>query len=143
MGSRCTRPEALGLALRRPRADDPDPMDRRTRNLFVLALALLVIATGGMAVLLNGAGASSGSATAPSIVGVIVGVRSEGLDKVRAFSLRAADGSIVEFTIGALENGASFPPGHLVEHQATAQPVRVWYQTDGATRVAIRLEDAP
>lgn len=118
-------------------------MDRRTRNLFALALALLILASGGVAILLGGATSSSGSATAPSVVGVIVGVRSEGLDKVRGFDLRTADGSIDQFTIGILENGTAFPPGHLVEHQATAQPVRVWYQTDGATKVAIRLEDAP
>ena len=118
-------------------------MDRRTRNLFVFALALLIVVSGGVAILLGTATTSNRSATAPSIVGVIVGVRSEGLDKVRGFDLRTADGSIDPFTIGILENGAVFPPGHLVEHQATAQPVRVWYQTDGATRVAIRLEDAP
>jgi hypothetical protein len=118
-------------------------MDRRTRNLFVVALALVLLASGGAAILLSGSGPSNGSATAPSVVGVIVGVQSEGLDKVRGFTLRVADGTIEEYTIGALENGAAFPPGHLVEHQATAQKVRVWYQTDGPTRVAIRLEDAP
>lgn len=118
-------------------------MDRRTRNLFALALALLILVSAAVAILLGGASTSNGSATAPSVVGVIVGVRSEGLDKVRGFDLRTADGSIAQFTIGTLENGAVFPPGHLVEHQATAQAVRVWYQTDGTTRVAIRLEDAP
>ena len=62
------------------------------------------------------------------MTGVIVGVDSEGLDQVRGFSLRTDDGVTLAFTIGALENGAAFPPGHLVEHQATAQPVRVWYR---------------
>jgi hypothetical protein len=118
-------------------------MDRRTRSLFVLALALVLLASGGAAILLSGPVASNGSATAPSVVGVIVGVRSEGLDKVRGFTLRMADGTIEDYTIGTLENGAAFPPGHLVEHQATAQRVRVWYQADGPSRVAIRLEDAP
>ncbi len=120
-------------------------MDRRTRNLFALALVLVIAATGGAAILLSGAGADStgGSATAPSVVGVIVGVDSEGLDKVRGFTVRTADGTSVAFTIGVLENGAAFPPGHLVEHQATALPVRVWYRTEGEARVAIRIEDAP
>ena len=53
-----------------------------------------------------------------------------------------AIGASVEFEIGDLENGAEFPPGHLVEHQATAQPVRVWYRTEGDAKVAVRLEDA-
>lgn len=120
-------------------------MDRRTRNLFALALVLVIAATGGAAILLGGGGGNpdGGSANAPSVIGVIVGVDSEGLDKVRGFRVRTADGATVAFTIGTLENGVTFPPGHLVEHQATAQPVRVWYRTEGDTRVAIRLEDAP
>ena len=48
----------------------------------------------------------------------------------------------VQFAIGNLENGAQFPPGHLVEHQSTAQPIRVWYRTQDGVKVAIRLEDA-
>jgi hypothetical protein len=74
---------------------------------------------------------------------VIVGVESEGIDKVREFTLRTDDGALVAFTIGNLENGGTFPAGHLVEHQATAQKVRVWYNMEGETRVAVRLEDAP
>jgi hypothetical protein len=117
-------------------------VDPRTRNLFLLALGLVVAATAGAALLLNGQG-SLRSASAPSVDGVIVGVQSEGLDRVRGFTLRTAAGETDAFTIGTLENPTAFPPGHLVEHQATAQPVRVWYLVDGSTRVAIRLEDAP
>ena len=69
--------------------------------------------------------------------------RSEGLDRVNGFDLRTIDQGTLAFTLGDLENGAEFPPGHLVEHQATAQPVRVWYRTEGGDRVAVRLEDAP
>ena len=47
-----------------------------------------------------------------------------------------------DFDLSRLENGAEFPPGHLVEHQATAERVRVWYREDGGVRLAIRLEDA-
>jgi len=120
-------------------------MDRPTRILFALALVLVIAATGGAAMLLSGSGTApaSGSADAPSVVGVIVGVESEGLDRVRGFSVRTVDGTTIVFTIGVLENAAAFPPGHLAEHQATAQAVRVWYRTDGDTKVAIRLEDAP
>lgn len=118
-------------------------MDRRTRNLFALALVLVIVATGGAAILLGGGPGTPESATAPFVDGVVVGVESEGLDRVRGFSLRTADGSTLPFTLGALENGAAFPPGHLAEHQATAQRVRVWYRDDGSTRVALRLEDAP
>ena len=108
----------------------------------MLALVLVVAASAGAALLLNGQGTLP-SASAPSVDGVIVGVDSEGLDRVRGFTLRTATGATEVFTIGTLENPAAFPPGHLVEHQATAQPVRVWYRTEGSTMVAIRLEDAP
>ena len=81
-------------------------------------------------------------ANATAVVGVIVGVESAGLDKVRGFNLRTTDQGTLVFVIGDLENGAEFPPGHLVEHQATAQPVRVWYRTKDGEKVAIRLDDA-
>jgi hypothetical protein len=119
-------------------------MDRRTRDLFALAFVAVVVLAGAAAFLLGGTslrdpGAPPGATAA---VGVIVGVQSEGLDRVSGFSLRTIDQGTLDFTIGDLENGAEFPPGHLVEHQATAQPVRVWYRTDGSTKIAIRLEDA-
>jgi hypothetical protein len=119
-------------------------MDRRTRNLFALALVAVVVFTGAAALLLGGAtlrdpGAPADATTA---VGVIVGVQSQGLDRVTGFTLRTTDQGSLVFVIGALENGTEFPPGHLVEHQATAQPVRVWYRIEGGSKVAIRLEDA-
>jgi hypothetical protein len=119
-------------------------LDRRTRSLFALALGAIVLLTAGAAFLLGGTsnpdpGAPAG---ARSIVGVIVGVDARSLTDVRGFTLRTTDGVTTVFDLGALENGAEFPPGHLVEHQATAQPVRVWYRTDGGRKLAIRLEDA-
>ena len=118
-------------------------MDRRTRNLFALVFGALVVVTGAAALLLGGSARDPGPpADATAIVGVIVGVESAGLDKVTGFTLRTTDQGSVVFVIGALENGAQFPPGHLVEHQATAQPVRVWYRTQDGAKVAIRLEDA-
>jgi hypothetical protein len=116
-------------------------MDRRTRNVFVIGLLVLVAASGVAAYALSAV--PGGKSVAESISGVIVGVESEGLDQVRGFDLRAWDGTIVSFVVGDLENGATFPPGHLVEHQATGQPVTVSYVIEGAMRVAIRIEDAP
>jgi len=110
---------------------------------FVIGMLALVVGLGGAAMLLGGVTRDGvTSANAPSVVGVIVGIESEGLDRVRGFSLRADDGATLAFTLGNLENGAAFPPGHLAEHQATAQPVRVWYVEEGGARVAIRIDDA-
>ena len=119
-------------------------MDRRTRNLFLAALVVVIAVTGAAAFLLGGTAVRDPEAPpgAESAVGVIVRVESGGLDKVTGFDLRTSDQETVSFVIGDLENGAEFPPGHLVEHQATAQPVRIWYRTEGGERVAVRLEDA-
>ena len=120
-------------------------MDGRTRNLFVAALVAILVLGIGAAVLLgaNGSGGTAEPSGTEPIVGVIVGVDSAGLDKVSGFTLRTGTGQSLSFDLRALENGAQFAPGHLVEHQATGQPVRVWYRTADGVRLAIRLEDAP
>jgi hypothetical protein len=119
-------------------------VDSRTRKLFVLVFVAVVAVTGAAAVLLGSTSLRDPGAPAntTAVVGVIVGVQSEGLGHVKGFTLRTTDQGSLAFVIGDLENGSEFPPGHLVEHQATAQPIRVWYRTESGTKVAIRLEDA-
>lgn len=119
-------------------------MDRRTRNLFALALIGFVVLVGTAAIVLSGTGFRDpdGPKDATSVVGVVVGVDATSLAAVTGIRLRTTDGATLEFRIGQLENGAEFPPGHLVEHQATAAPVRVWYRMEGSVRVAVRIEDA-
>ena len=120
-------------------------MDRTTRNLFAVALVVVIAVTGGAALILSGSattdpGAPPGTTDA---VGVIVAVDSAGLGDVRGFTLREAGGALLEFSLEALENGDEFAPGHLVEHQATAERVRVWYREEGGRRLAILVLDAP
>jgi hypothetical protein len=112
--------------------------------MFAIALAGVLALTAVAAILLGGTGLRDPDAPpgAEMLVGVIVGVQAASLTDVQGFSLRTADATSVAFTIGDLENGTEFPPGHLVEHQATAQPVRVWYRTEDGVKVAIRIEDA-
>ena len=125
-------------------------MDPRTRNAFVLAIMFVVGVTAAAAGALllagqaeRGSGPSRGSPTdAQQVVGVIVAVDSAGLTNVRGFTLRANGDTDMLFALDQLENGAEFPPGHLVEHQAAASPIRVWYRTEGGVNHAIRLEDA-
>ena len=140
------RPVAPGRAPSPPARQRPDTrsVDRRTRNLFLAALVVVIGLTAAAAFLLGGSAIRDPDAPpgAQAAVGVIVGVDSEGLDKVKGFELRTTDQGTFVFKLGDLDNGAEFPPGHLVEHQATAQPVRVWYRTEDGVRVAIRLEDA-
>lgn len=108
-------------------------------------LVVVIALTGGAALILGGG--SPGSIASPppqttEVVGVIVAVDARGLDDVRGFTLRREGGEQLEFSLAALENATQFPPGHLAEHQATAEPVRVWYREEGGVHQAIRLEDA-
>ena len=119
-------------------------MDRRTRNLFVAAFVLFVAVVGGASIMLGTT--EIRDPTAPSgataAVGVITHIDSASLGDVTAITLRTTDGQILDFVVGQLENSAEFPPGHLATHQATGQPVRVWYRMKGSQRVAYRIEDA-
>ena len=120
-------------------------MDRRTRNLFALVLVLVIAVTGGAALLLSDVRPAPIDPSTPAdgsfITGVVVNVDSRSLTDVRSFRLR--QGSVTfHFIVGELENAAEFPPGHLLEHQATAQPVRAYYRLEGDERVVYRLEDA-
>jgi len=75
--------------------------------------------------------------------GVVVHIDSAGLADVKGFDLRLTDGTTLGFTLGPLENGAQFAPGHLSEHEATGIPVRVFYRVVNGIPVVYRLEDAP
>lgn len=120
-------------------------MDRRTRTLFAALFGATIVVTAIGAFLLSDTSPIDPDAppgTEP-MTGVVVGVDSAGLTDVRGFTLRRPGGELVEFGLRALENTTEFAPSHLAEHQATAEPVRVWFRMEGAERLAIRLEDAP
>jgi hypothetical protein len=119
-------------------------VDRRTRNLFALVLVVVFAITGGAALVLSDTSLidPDGPADTKRVEGVIVAVDSSGLAEVRGFTLRRPGGETLEFRLGELENAVEFPPGHLAEHQATAQPVTVVYRVEGTERFAVRLEDA-
>ena len=82
------------------------------------------------------------SPPASPIEGIVVAVSSPSLGQVTSFELRVDTGSTFQFDVGTLENLAEFPPGHLAEHQATSQPVRVFFRTENGVHTVYRLEDA-
>ena len=120
-------------------------MDRRTRNLFALVLVAVIAVTGGAAILLSETTMPRPEPEGPGggsfIQGVVVDVDTRGLNDVRAFKLQLGD-VVFDFQVGELENADEFPPSHLLAHQATAEPVVVYYRLEGHVRYAIRLEDA-
>jgi hypothetical protein len=120
-------------------------VDARTRRLFALLFVAIVIITAIAAILFSETGIIDPDRPAGTsdMTGVVVGVDSGGLADVRGFTLRRPGGELVEFSLRALQNATEFAPSHLAEHQATAEPVRVWWRMDGADRLAIQLEDAP
>ena len=76
------------------------------------------------------------------VAGIVVDITSAGLSQVTGFTLRTNDGETIAFTIGTLENGDEFPPGHLKEHQAAASPVLVFFREANGQLVVYRIEDA-
>lgn len=76
------------------------------------------------------------------IQGVVTHVESTGLNSVTGFTLRAIDGKTYIFTLGRLQNGNVFPPGHLAEHAGNSEPILVTFEAFGPTLLVIRLDDA-
>jgi len=143
-------------------------LDAGTRRLFVAAIVLIIAVTGGAALLLGDPGGTpSPTLAAPSaslvpsdggivsaspaasavipaspLTGVIVAVDSRGLDDVRTITLRTDDGAILVFDLRGLRSTATFPLGHLAEHQATADPVVVTFRVEDGLLVATAVDDA-
>lgn len=120
-------------------------MDRRTRNLFLAVLGAIIILAGGVA-LFSGNVNQDHQPVGPdaqSVTGVIVAIDSSGLADVRGFTLRLDGGSTMDFLLDRLQSSTTFPPGHFAEHQATAEPVKVWYEGEMGVNYAIRVDDAP
>jgi hypothetical protein len=117
-------------------------MRRLALGLVPLALAVVV------AVALDAFGPGgtppvSGTSAPPSpVVGIVIRIDSAGLAQVRGFRLRTADGVVLDFTLGTLEDPTEFAPGHLAEHLATSLPIRVFYRSQDDRLVVYRLEDA-
>jgi hypothetical protein len=108
----------------------------------VLVVALAACGTAPAPVTIVPTVAPSVTVPESPVEGVVVAVESAGLNAVRGFTLRLADGALLHFTIGTLENGDTFPPGHLKEHSVSADPVRVFFRPEGGALLVYRIEDA-
>ena len=106
------------------------------RGVVWIGIAIAAVALGFAVV------SAFGQAPRQTETGLVIAVDSSGLTDVRGFTIRTDDGRTVVFRIGALENGAQFPPGHLLEHRATGVKIVVTYRQANGELVAIRLDDA-
>jgi hypothetical protein len=86
--------------------------------------------------------ASASEIPASPVAGLIVKVETSGLDQVRGFTLQADSGQELTFVLGTLDNATEFPPGHLKEHQAAADPVLVFFREENGQLVVYHIEDA-
>jgi hypothetical protein len=118
-------------------------VDRRTGRLFAVLLVGVVGASVLAAILLAEPPGPDVPPGTEEVTGVVVAVDAVSLGDVRGFTLRRPGGELLEFSLRALENGTQFAPGHLAEHQATAEPVRVVFRMEDDERLALRIEDAP
>jgi len=80
-----------------------------------------------------------------AVDGIVVDIDSEGLGRMRAFTLRTRDGESVTFDVaGPMDlSGEAFPPDHLHQHMALGEGVAVAYDVIDGRFVATRLVDAP
>jgi hypothetical protein len=122
----------------------------RTTLRLGLLVAVILGTVAGAALLISRTAPDTvdlrGSPEAPvtaEVTGVVVAVETGGVGDIRGFTLRRIGGELVTFSLRELQNGAQFPPRHLVQHQADAFPIRVVYRTEGPEYLALRLEDAP
>lgn len=120
-------------------------MDSGTRRWLLAGIAAVIVLGVAAATFLGGSpsGASPGQTGTSAVTGVIVGVDAAGLGDVSGFTLRGDDGAVIVFSLDRLQNGSEFPPGHLAEHQATAEPVLVRYVVRDGVYLALRVDDAP
>ena len=106
----------------------------------LIALGLVVVVVVAVAI---GAALVIGGPGRQVETGIVVSVEATSLSAVQGFSIRTTDGRTVDFRIVAIENAATFPPGHLASHKVSLVPVRVTYVDRNGAHEAVRIEDAP
>ena len=112
---------------------------RRIGSRLGLVVALVGLAIVGLAVVTGALAPGDRTET-----GWVADMEDRSLTDVVAFTLRTADGRLVDFTVGQLTlDATSFPAGHLREHRLLNTPVVVTYREQNGSRVALRLQDAP
>ena len=114
------------------------------RRLLAALVVAVVLGIGAVLIVSRFGPENTGPVPSSPVDGVVVRVDSSGLNAVRSFTLRTTDGTQLKFDLSQLQNGTEFPPGHLTEHAATAQAIRVDFRPgEGGVLFATRLEDAP
>jgi glucose/arabinose dehydrogenase len=76
--------------------------------------------------------------------GVVIAADGPSAAEVNTFSLRQADGTVLDFRIERLDLGnGGLPSAHLREHMTSGEPITVFYNVENGANVAIKYSDAP
>jgi hypothetical protein len=112
---------------------------RRVPSRLALAVAVIGLTIVGLAAATGALSPGDRTDT-----GWVTTIDDRSLTDVAGFTLRTADGRLLDFDVGRLTlDATSFPAGHLREHRLLNQPVVVTYREESGVRVAVRLQDAP
>jgi len=97
---------------------------------LIAAVAVAIVGLGLFAGRTCGCSPTLPPAVTSPVDGVVVFVDSASLTDIRGFRLRLANGSILDFKLGPLENATEFSPSHLAEHMATGAPLPPSFSPD-------------
>ena len=76
------------------------------------------------------------------MTGIVVSVDSQSVGSVAAVTVRANDGTVIQFDVGRLDVNNGLPAAHLREHLASGLPITVEYVIEGDRYIALRYNDA-
>lgn len=75
--------------------------------------------------------------------GIVIAATGPSVAEVDHFTLRTADGQMLEFDVGVLDlSNGGLPAPHLREHMASGGPITVTYRIDNGTKIIDRYTDA-
>jgi len=83
---------------------------------------------------------NEGSESPSVVTGVVIGIESQGLNRVSSFTVKDGDNEY-EIKVDG-DTRFTFTPSHLQEHRATAEPVRVEIDDSNGVLRALSVDDA-
>lgn len=80
--------------------------------------------------------------TPQRVTGIVIAADGPDSATVDTFTLRTADGRLVNFNVGTLDVANGLPAPHLREHLVNGEPITVTFQVQNGVNVATRYVDA-
>lgn len=87
-------------------------------------------------------GACSAASTPLAATGIVIGAEGPSAAVVDTFTLRTAQGQMIDFRVGRLDlSNAGLPAPHLREHLVSGEQITVTYHVESGANVADRYVD--